>query len=196
MNINEATTGNRVIVSVNVIGGLRRDMTPEQVRWMLAELKDAEKMIRQLEITLFDDYTVKKRTKEKGVMSAEKATEMGAVGPTLRGSGVAQDMRMMGYAALGELDFAPVTEAGGDCWSRCRVRFLETLQSIDLIRQAAGRLPAGEIRAKVKAGRPAKSSHGWSSPGEKFFITSRPAEKNIWTGCASARPPSRISRRS
>ncbi|MEZ4576439.1 MAG: hypothetical protein R2861_00055 [Desulfobacterales bacterium] len=64
MNINEATTGNRVIVSVNVIGGLRRDATPEQVRWM-AELKDAEKMIRQLEITLFDDYTVKKGPRKR-----------------------------------------------------------------------------------------------------------------------------------
>ena len=180
MNINEATTGNRVIVSVNVIGGLRRDMTPEQVRWMLAELKDAEKMIRQLEITLFDDYTVKKRTKEKGVMSAEKATEMGAVGPTLRGSGVAQDMRMLGYAALGELDFAPVTEAGGDCWSRCRVRFLETLQSIDLIRQAAGRLPAGEIRAKVK-GRPAGEiiARVEQPRGEVFYYIKASGEKYL-----------------
>ncbi|MDO9262741.1 MAG: nickel-dependent hydrogenase large subunit [Desulfosalsimonadaceae bacterium] len=153
LNINEATTGNRIIVSVNLIGGVRRDLTSEQQRWILSELVDVEKMIKSLGATLFDDYTVKKRTVGKGILTAEKAMELGTVGPTLRGSGIAQDMRSLGYAALNELEFSPVTEPNGDCWSRCRVRFRETLQSIDLIRQAIGRLPEGEISAKVK-GRP------------------------------------------
>ena len=34
MDISESTTGNRVIVSVNVIGGVRRDLNAEQTRWL------------------------------------------------------------------------------------------------------------------------------------------------------------------
>lgn len=32
MDLNEATAGNRVIISTNIIGGVRRDITPEQLR--------------------------------------------------------------------------------------------------------------------------------------------------------------------
>ena len=34
MDISESTTGNRVIVSVNVIGGVRRNLDAEQTRWL------------------------------------------------------------------------------------------------------------------------------------------------------------------
>ncbi|MCK7512751.1 MAG: hypothetical protein MZV70_57770 [Desulfobacterales bacterium] len=72
------------------------------------------------------------------------------MGPVLRGSGVAQDARQTGYAAYGELHFEPVVETDGDCYARSKVRFRETLASIDLIRRAINRLPDGEVRAKIK----------------------------------------------
>ena len=74
----------------------------------------------------------------------------GAVGPMLRASGVAQDIRQTGYAAYGELHFEPVVETEGDCFARSKVRFRETLNSIDLIRRVINRLPDGEVRAKIK----------------------------------------------
>ena len=153
MDLQEATAGNRVIVSVNVIGGLRRDLNPDQQRLILTTLVEVESELRRLERTLLEDYTVKKRTREKGVVPAAKALEFGCVGPTLRGSGVAQDVRMCGYAAYGELGFEPVVEMQGDCYARCKVRYREVLQSIDLIRAALAGLPGGEINVKVK-GRP------------------------------------------
>ena len=45
MDINEATTGSRVIVSVNVIGGVRADLSPDQIRWILSEIDGVEKEI-------------------------------------------------------------------------------------------------------------------------------------------------------
>jgi ech hydrogenase subunit E len=150
LDIDEATTGNRVIVSVNVVGGVRRDLTTEQTNWILAELKELEKELNLLKPTVFDDYTVKKRTVGKGVVSKSLAYELGLAGPTLRASGVAQDMRSLGYAAFNELDFQPVVETDGDCYARTKVRFRETLQSIDLIRQAISKLPQGEIFSKFK----------------------------------------------
>ena len=134
MDISEATTGNRVIVSVNVIGGVRRNPDAEQVRWVLAQLEWVEAELQRLEATMLEDYTVKKRTVGKGVLTRQQAYELGAVGPTARGSGVAQDARQTGYHAYGELHFEPVVETDGDCWARNKVRFRETLASIDLTR--------------------------------------------------------------
>jgi len=150
MDIDEATTGNRIIVSVNVVGGVRRDLTPEQMRWILSVLADMEKEIKQLQNTIMNDYTVKKRTVGKGVVTTAQAYELGLVGPTLRGSGVAQDTRLLKYAAFDEIDFEPVVEPDGDCYSRTKVRFREALQCIDLVRQAIAKIPEGELAAKVK----------------------------------------------
>lgn len=150
LDINEATTGSRVIVSVNIVGGVRQDLTSEQISWILSEMKIAEKDILQIKSTLLEDYTVCKRTKGVGVMTKEQAYELGAAGPTLRGSGVAQDMRMLKYAAFDKIDFEPVVETAGDCWARSAVRFGETLQSFDLVRQAIAGLPEGDISVPVK----------------------------------------------
>ncbi len=63
MDINEATAGNRVIVSVNVIGGVRADLSEEQLRWILSELEVVESEVKRLEKVLLEDYTVCARTK-------------------------------------------------------------------------------------------------------------------------------------
>jgi ech hydrogenase subunit E len=153
MDINEATAGNRVIVSVNVHGGVRRDLSPEQTKWIKDELALVEADVRRLETTIMDDYTVIGRTRGKGVLNRDQAIELGAVGPVLRASGVAQDARMLRYEAFPDLDFEPVVETDGDTHARAKVRFREILQSIDLVRQAIDRLPDGDLAAKVK-GRP------------------------------------------
>ncbi len=150
MDINEVTTGSRVIVSVNIIGGVRRDISAEQIRWILGELKIVEKEFIALQETMNNEYTVKKRTVGIGYLSKELAHSLGAAGAVLRGSGISQDMRQLKYAALSHLDFEPIVEYGGDCYSRGLVRFREVLQSIDLVRQAVDKLPDTEISVKVK----------------------------------------------
>lgn len=150
MDLQEATSGNRVIVSVNVVGGVRRDISDETAQWILDTLKLVEKETLQLKSTVMDDVTVKARTVGIGVLSKEKAYQLGAAGPTLRASGIAQDMRQTGYAAYSELDFSPIIETDGDSYARTVCRFNEVLQSIDLIRQAFAKLPEGELAVKVK----------------------------------------------
>jgi ech hydrogenase subunit E len=150
MDLQEATSGNRVIVSVNLVGGVKRDIEPDTERWILDTLKIVEKEVLQLKSTIMDDFTVKRRTVGKGVLTQEKAYELGAAGPTLRASGIAQDMRQTGYAAYGELDFTPVIETDGDCYARTVCRFNEIFQAIDLIRQAFAKLPQGELAVKPK----------------------------------------------
>ncbi|MBI5590357.1 MAG: nickel-dependent hydrogenase large subunit [Deltaproteobacteria bacterium] len=180
LDIDEATTGNRIIISVSVIGGMRKDLSIEQVNWILSELKDVEKEIKRLETTIMTDYTVQKRTVGKGALTGKQAYELGLVGPTLRASGIAQDMRMLGYAAFSEIDFAPVVETEGDCYARCKVRFRETFQSIDLIRQALAKMPDGELAVKVK-GRPEGEviSRVEQPRGEVFYYIKANGKKNL-----------------
>lgn len=150
MDLNEATTGNRVIVSVNVVGGVRADLDEGQIRWIKDTLVDVEKGIKSLQSTIMHDATVCKRTKGVGVLPKQLAYDLGAAGPMLRGSGVAQDMRQLKYAGFDEIAFEPVVETAGDCWARSNVRFLEALQSIDLVRQALDRLDNTELAVKIK----------------------------------------------
>ena len=85
-----------------------------------------------------------------GYISKEDAYKLGCVGPMARASGLAMDMRTLGYAAYKYLDVEPMVETGGDCYARCLVRIRETFHSIDLVRQAAGKIPEGPIEVKVK----------------------------------------------
>jgi ech hydrogenase subunit E len=150
MDLQEATSGNRVIVSVNQVGGVKRDIDPETQKWILDTLKTVEKEVLELKSTIMYDYTVKKRTVGIGVLTKEKAYELGAAGPMLRASGIAQDMRMLGYAAYPQLNFEPVVETDGDSYARCVCRFNEIFQGIGLIREAFAKLPDTEIAVKVK----------------------------------------------
>ncbi len=153
LDVMEATAGNRVIMSVNRVGGTRRDMSDDQLRWVLQVADELEQELDRIKPVLTNDYTVKKRTVGKGVLTRDQAYELGAAGPQLRGSGVAQDIRMTGYGGYKYVDFEPVVETDGDSYARTLVRFREIYQAIDIIRQLVSKIPRGDIWAKPK-GRP------------------------------------------
>jgi ech hydrogenase subunit E len=150
MNINEATAGNRVIISVNVVGGVRRDIDSAMLRQILEDLDVLEKELKPLYDTMMEDYTVKQRTVGIGVLGKDQAHALGAVGPVLRASGWAQDMRMLKYEAFADIGFEPIVESDGDCYARTKVRFRELFQSIGIVRRAIAGLPEGELTVKVK----------------------------------------------
>jgi ech hydrogenase subunit E len=164
LDLNQGTTGNRVIISVNALGGVRRDLDTGQVDWILDSLRQVERRFTEVQKVFLRDYTIRQRTAGKGVLTREQAYTLGAVGPVLRASGVPLDARKLGYAAFHELAWEPVVETDGDCLARLKVRLREARQSVDLIRQALALLPPGEIRVKVK-GFPA---------GEVFFRVEQP----------------------
>jgi len=153
LNLIEATTGGRVIFGSCKIGGVRRDIDADGLRAMLTALEKIERDTRDITNVFFNDSSVKARLCGVGVLSRQDAYDLGCVGPMLRASGVAQDMRQLGYAAFPELELNPITRTEGDSYARCAVRCDEIFQSISLIRQAIAKIPAGEIAVKV-AGNP------------------------------------------
>ena len=180
MDICEATAGNRVILSVNVVGGVRRDLSPDQIRWMHGRLDELEKGMRELTRTMLDDYTVQERTRGIGILSKDDARLLGAAGPTLRGSGWEIDERMHGYAAYKDLNFIPVVEHDGDCYARSKVRFYEVLHSIELIREALNRLPESELTVKVTGNPEGESVFRVEQPrGELFYYIRANGTKHL-----------------
>lgn len=166
----DATTGGRVIFSVNCVGGVLKDMDQSMLKNILNTVNDMEKEIKPVTETFLNDYTVGSRLHGLGVLTADDAKVMGAVGPMLRASGVSYDARKTGYAAYGELDLEPVTDMDGDSYARCRVRINELFQSFDLIRQAIGRIPEGDISVPVKG----------NPDGEHFMRIEQPRGEAIY----------------
>lgn len=149
----EYLTGNRINYLINTIGGVRRDITPQKAE-KIRKVMDNMKLLSNYLLALLDENgSFSKKTKGVGILPKEKALDLGAVGPTLRGSGINSDVRKDDpYAAYGELDFEVITEEDGDVRAKSLVRARETLESIKIIEQALDNLPSGEIA--IKPGEP------------------------------------------
>lgn len=146
----EASTGGRVIFSVNKVGGVLRDMDKDMLKSFVDTFDSMEKDIKALAGTFLNDRTVGSRLRDVGILTKKDVISLGAVGPMMRASGIAIDTRKLGYEAYGDLDFEIITSEDCDCYARCEVRIKEIFQSFDIIRQAAAKIPDGEIAVQVK----------------------------------------------
>ena len=79
---------------------------------------------------------MKQRLVGIGVVSPERALQMGLTGPMLRGSGVEWDLRKkQPYAAYDRVDFDIPVGTNGDSYDRYLVRVEEMRQSNRIIQQ-------------------------------------------------------------
>ena len=92
--------------------------------------------VDEYETLLTDNRIWKQRLVNIGVMSPERAMQMGLTGPMLRGSGIAWDLRKkQPYAVYDQLDFDIPVGTTGDCYDRYLVRVEEMRQSNRIIKQ-------------------------------------------------------------
>ncbi|MDE8703167.1 nickel-dependent hydrogenase large subunit [Adlercreutzia equolifaciens] len=183
LDIFEKTTGGRVILSVVKVGGVVRDIDDAQMREICSVLEGIRGEYTTIMNTLLTDTSVKNRTVGVGYLSQADAVELSMVGPFARASNVAYDVRMFGRGAYGDLsDFKAITDNGGDCFARVKVRCLEVLQSIDIIEELAAKMPAGDIAVDVK-GSPAdgaQASNVLEQPrGECYYYARGNGTKNL-----------------
>ncbi|MCI7145869.1 MAG: nickel-dependent hydrogenase large subunit [Clostridiales bacterium] len=150
LDLFEKNTGGRVIFSICKVGGMRKDISDENLKEMVDVLNGIKAEIKKLTDVFINDASVQNRMVGVGVLTKEEAEELCAVGPVTRGSGVYQDIRMTDdHGVYGELDFEPCVEEGGDCMARTVVRIRELFQSIELIEKAVAKIPAGPVEVKV-----------------------------------------------
>jgi NADH-quinone oxidoreductase subunit D len=149
-DIYEMVSGVRMMSSFFRIGGLAADVPPEfegAIRNFLdvmpRRLDDYEELLNNNEIFL-------QRTKGVGIISAEDGIALGLSGPSLRGSGVAYDIRKAApYSGYEQFDFEIPTGTVGDVYDRYMVRLKEMRQSLRIIQQALDGLPGGRVMAKA-----------------------------------------------
>ncbi|HIP74693.1 MAG TPA: NADH dehydrogenase subunit [Thermococcus paralvinellae] len=158
MDILEFIGGNRVNYSINMIGGVRRDITEKHRRAILDMIYyyRQEVMPKIEEIFLYDP-TVEARLRDSTVIPKRIAIEYSAQGPTARGSGIMKDVRYnekLGvYPDLGVKPVTPKEFTGvikGDVFDRMVVRVGELWQSMEIIERALDQMPEGKIKAFPK----------------------------------------------
>ena len=157
LDLTEYLTGNRVTKAIMMIGGIRRDITPDMHPTIKEALEYFKANFEKLRHIYLDDKTFKLRSQGCGILTKEDALRLCAVGPTTRASGVKKDVRVdQPYFAFGDLDIDYITpdiltgEVNGDVYDRIIVRLLEVKQSIDLIEQCLKQMPEGDIVSEPK----------------------------------------------
>ena len=161
MDCYEAVSGARLHATYYRPGGVARDLPDsmpkyEASRWrsraevdkinenrqgsMLDFIEDFTNRfpayVDEYETLLTDNRIWKQRTVSIGVVSPERAMQMGFTGPMLRGSGVEWDLRKkQPYEVYDQLEFDIPVGTNGDSYDRYLVRMEEMRQSNRIIRQ-------------------------------------------------------------
>ncbi len=161
MDVYEAVSGARLHATYYRPGGVYRDLPDTmpkyaETKWRskkeinrLNDVRDGTMLdfiedfcsrfpgyIDEYETLLTDNRIWKQRTVSIGVVSPERAMQMGFTGPMLRGSGIEWDLRRkQPYETYSELDFKIPVGTNGDSYDRYLVRIEEMRQSNHIIKQ-------------------------------------------------------------
>jgi NADH-quinone oxidoreductase subunit D len=161
MDCYEAVSGTRMHATYYRPGGVYRDLPETMPKYQASRWrskKDADRLnearagslldfiedftrrfpacVDEYETLLTDNRIWKQRTVNIGVVSPERAMQLGFTGPMLRGSGVAWDLRKkQPYEVYADMDFDIPVGVNGDCYDRYLVRVEEMRQSNRIIQQ-------------------------------------------------------------
>ncbi|OGT84333.1 MAG: NADH dehydrogenase [Gammaproteobacteria bacterium RIFCSPLOWO2_02_FULL_61_13] len=161
MDCYEAVSGTRMHATYYRPGGVYRDLPAEMPRFLSSKWQTPEELaalnqnregslldfiqsftdrfpgcVDEYETLLTDNRIWKQRTVGIGVVTPERALNLGFTGPMLRGSGVEWDLRKkQPYEVYGSMDFDIPVGVNGDCYDRYLVRVEEMRQSNRIIRQ-------------------------------------------------------------
>jgi len=161
MDCYEAVSGARMHATYYRPGGVYRDLPEQMPRYEESQFSSSAEakrrnavregslldfiedfvdrfpgLVDEYETLLTDNRIWKQRTVGIGVVTPERAMQLGFTGPMLRGSGIAWDLRKkQPYAAYDQVDFDIPIGTNGDCYDRYLVRVEEFRQSARIIKQ-------------------------------------------------------------
>ena len=168
MDMYEAVSGARMHAAYFRPGGVYRDLPDTMPQYKASKVRNARsveimnrnrhgslldfiddftqrfpKCADEYETLLTDNRIWKQRNVDIGVVTAERAMNLGLTGPMLRASGVAWDMRKsQPYEVYDRMDFDVPVGKTGDCYDRYLVRVAEMRQSNRIIKQCVDWLRA------------------------------------------------------
>lgn len=161
MDCYEAVSGTRMHATYYRPGGVYRDLPESMPKYQASKWRSKKSVVKlnairegslldfidaftskfpacvdEYETLLTDNRIWKQRTVNIGVVSPERALQLGFTGPMLRGSGIEWDLRKkQPYEIYDQVDFDIPVGAKGDCYDRYLVRIEEMRQSNRIIKQ-------------------------------------------------------------
>ena len=161
MDCYEAVSGTRMHATYYRPGGVYRDLPERMPKYQPSPGRDTKELARmntarsgslldfiedftqrfpghvdEYETLLTDNRIWKQRTVNIGVVTPERAMQLGFSGPMLRGSGIVWDLRKkQPYEVYDRMDFDIPVGVNGDCYDRYLVRVEEMRQSNRIIKQ-------------------------------------------------------------
>lgn len=147
MRVNERLTGSRFLRGVNVIGGVKKDISKEEIKKLSDDLNMIAKDFSEVIAISKDSSSLINRLYNTGKLAYAVAKDYGVVGIAAKAVGLRKDARAdFPYAAYGELFRDEIeTEQEGDVFARFRVRVKEAASSMRIIERAARGIPEGPI---------------------------------------------------
>lgn len=150
LNVFEKYCGARLTTHAFRIGGLQYETYEGFEQECLAFCHMFLPKCDEYEELLTGNRIWMQRLQNVGVLNAEDCKAYGVTGPMIRAAGVQWDLRKaQPYSGYEKYDFEIPTCENGDSFDRYIIRMREMRQSVRIIRQAAGDIPAGPIMAKV-----------------------------------------------
>jgi Ni,Fe-hydrogenase III large subunit len=133
--LNERLTGHRLLFGTVQVGGSKLAVGADEAAAARSELADLRSAARRGWRELLFNTSFVDRLPEVGIVTADDALRLGAVGPAARSAGVAIDRRSVPTPRLAYRDVAPrVPERpAGDVQARFEQRELELEQSLELL---------------------------------------------------------------
>ena len=161
MDCYEAVSGARLHAAYYRPGGVYRDLPDAMPQYQASKFRNQKAMkelnanrqgslldfiedfatrfpkyIDEYETLLTDNRIWKQRLVDVGIVTPERALQMGFTGPMIRGSGIPWDLRKkQPYEVYDLLDFDIPVGTNGDCYDRYLVRVQEMRESNKLIKQ-------------------------------------------------------------
>ena len=150
LDLFEKLCGARLTLNYYRIGGVDSDLTLEIINALKEFLKTFPEHIKEYDTLLQTNRIWLSRTKGVAVISAEDAINFGLTGPTLRGSGVAYDIRKLEpYGVYDQVEWDVPVGKDGDTYDRYWIRIEEMKQSARIIEQCLEQMPEGPIIADL-----------------------------------------------
>lgn len=168
MDCYEAVSGARMHATYYRPGGVYRDLPDTMAKYEKSKWNSGKKLdelnenregslldfidaftqrfpgyVDEYETLLTDNRIWKQRTVDIGIVSPERALQLGFTGPMLRGSGIEWDLRKkQPYAVYDKMEFDIPVGVTGDCYDRYLVRIAEMRESNKIIKQCVSWLQA------------------------------------------------------
>jgi Ni,Fe-hydrogenase III large subunit len=154
--------GHRLLMDWIVPGGMRSDLSAQDLAALRADCDALEPVVREIE-AIYDGHAgLQDRFAKTGCVPAELARRLDLTGLAARASGAGTDLRRdFGPEPYPSLDVQVASASAGDVAARVSVRFAEIFESLRLLRVLLSDLPTGQILTELSAPRPGGCGAGW-----------------------------------